>query len=123
MRNLIKYKDYYGSVEFDEEDMIFFGKVQFVRALISYEGQTAKEIVMAFHEAVDDYLNVCQKRNIEPEKPFKGSFNIRIGEKLHEQLAITANKFGTSINDFVKKAINHEIQKVGWFSVNVKLIF
>ena len=113
MRNLIKYKDYYGSVEFDEEDMIFFGKVQFVRALISYEGQTAKEIVMAFHEAVDDYLNVCQKRNIEPEKPFKGSFNIRIGEKLHEQLAITANKFGTSINDFVKKAINHEIQKVG----------
>ena len=123
MRNLIKYKDYYGSVEFDEEDMIFFGKVQFVRALISYEGQTAKEIVMAFHEAVDDYLHVCQKRNIEPEKPFKGSFNIRIGEKLHEQLAITANKFGTSINDFVKKAINHEIQKVGWFSVNVKLIF
>ena len=123
MRNLIKYKDYYGSVEFDEEDMIFFGKVQFVRALISYEGQTAKEIVMAFHEAVDDYLNVCQKRNIEPEKPFKGSFNIRIGEKLHEQLAITANKFGTSINDFVKKAINHEIQKVGQFSVNVKLIF
>ena len=123
MRNLIKYKDYYGSVEFDEEDMIFFGKVQFVRALISYEGQTAKEIVMAFHDAVDDYLNVCQKRNVEPEKPFKGSFNIRIGEKLHEQLAITANKFGTSINDFVKKAINHEIQKVGQFSVNVKLIF
>lgn len=111
MKNLIKYKHYYGSVEFDEEDMIFFGKVQFVRALISYEGQTAQEIVNALHDAIDDYLNVCQERKVEPEKPFKGSFNVRIGEQLHEQLAITANKFGTSINDFVKTAINHEIQK------------
>ncbi|WP_208123259.1 type II toxin-antitoxin system HicB family antitoxin [Facilibium subflavum] len=108
-QNLMKYKDYYGSIEFDEESMIFYGKVQFIRSLVSYEGETAKEILNAFHEAIDDYLATCKQNDVEPEKSFKGSFNIRIGTKLHEEVAIKANQMGTSVNDFVKAAIMHEL--------------
>ena len=54
--NMIQYKGYVGSVEFSEEDGIFYGKVMGVRSLISYEGANEKELLNDFHAAIDDYL-------------------------------------------------------------------
>ena len=59
MGNTIQYKGYVGSVEFSEEDGIFYGKVMGVRSLISYEGENEKELLNDFHNAVDDYLKTC----------------------------------------------------------------
>lgn len=56
MNNTMENKGYVGSVEFSEEDALFFGKVLGVRALISYEGENARDLVEDFHSAVDDYL-------------------------------------------------------------------
>ena len=56
MNNTMEYKGYVGSVEFSEEDALFFGKVLGVLALISYEGENACDLVEDFHSAVDDYL-------------------------------------------------------------------
>ena len=56
MNNTMEYKGYVGSVEFSEEDALFFGKVLGVRALISYEGENARDLVEDFQSAVDDYL-------------------------------------------------------------------
>ena len=68
MSNTMKYKDYIGSVEFSESDGVFFGKVMGIRALVSYEGETAKDLVEDFHGAVDDYLALCEEQGVEPEK-------------------------------------------------------
>ena len=56
INNTMEYKGYVGSVEFSEEDVIFYGKVMGIRSLISYEGENARELVEGFHEAVDDYI-------------------------------------------------------------------
>jgi predicted HicB family RNase H-like nuclease len=109
MNNLLKYKSYHGSVEFDEESMIFYGKVQFIRGLISYEAENAKELIDSFHGAIDEYLEDCKIRGIEPEKPFKGTLNVRLGTELHEKVAIAAANMGTSINDFIKQSLNKNI--------------
>ena len=42
MKNIMEYKGYLGSVEFSEEDEMFFGRVLGIRSLISYEGDNAK---------------------------------------------------------------------------------
>lgn len=64
MSSVMKYKDYIGSVEFSEEDQLFYGKVLGIHSLISYEGESAKELIQDFHEAVDDYLEfMCRKKN------------------------------------------------------------
>ena len=70
MKNTMEYKGYVGSVEFSEEDGVFFGKVMGIRSLISYEGTTAKELVNDFHEAVDDYLNLCEEQKKEPSRSY-----------------------------------------------------
>ena len=72
MSNCMQYKGYVGSVEFSENDEVFFGKVQGIRSLISYEGTNVSELVSDFHKAVDDYLLTCctfhQKDNNEIDK-------------------------------------------------------
>ena len=90
MNNTMEYKGYVGSVEFSEPDGVFFGKVIGIRALLSYEGTNATELVEDFHGVVDDYLELCESEGKEPERAYKGSFNIRISPELHKHLAIRA---------------------------------
>ena len=66
MNNTIQYKGYAGSVEFSEEDGLFYGKVMGIRSLISYEGENARELIDDFHAAVDDYLEMCQDTSGSP---------------------------------------------------------
>lgn len=109
MNNTIEYKGYVGSVEFTEEDGVFFGKVQGIRSVISYEGTTAAELVEDFHGAVDDYLALCEAEGKEPERAYKGSFNIRISPELHKQLAISASAKQVSLNNLIETALKSYI--------------
>jgi predicted HicB family RNase H-like nuclease len=110
MKDLILYNGYYGSVHFDSEDLIFHGKIEFIRALVSYEAIDAKGLKKAFEEAVDDYLEMCQSQKIQPEKPFKGSLNVRLGPELHRQVAIVAEQRHLSINKFIADTLNQAMQ-------------
>ena len=109
MNNTIEYKGYVGSVEFSEEDGLFFGKVMGIRAMISYEGRDAKELISDFHGAVDDYLVMCSSEGIEPEKAYKGSFNIRITPELHRKAVIAAAARQMSLNSFVESSIERAV--------------
>ena len=105
MNNTMEYKGYVGSVEFSEEDALFYGKVLGIRSLISYEGNNAAELVADFHGAVDDYLEVCAQSGTEPEKAYKGSFNVRISPELHKQAVVAAMAQNVSLNSFVEASI------------------
>ncbi len=103
--SLMSYKDYLGSVEFDEAERIFHGKLEFIRALVSYEAEDAEGLIQAFHDAVDDYLEHCEERGVPPEKPLKGSFNVRVGPDLHRRAVIAAAHAGVSLNAFTTQAL------------------
>ncbi len=111
MKDMMRYKSYYGSVHYDPDEPIFYGKLKFIKALVSYEAKDAHGIKMAFEKAVDDYLQLCQQNNITPEMPFKGSFNIRTGHKLHQQIALAAQRQGLSINKYICNLLIREYQK------------
>ena len=99
-----------GSVEFSEEDGVFFGKVQGVRALISYEGTNASELLNDFHEAIDDYLSLCEKEGRMPEIAYKGSFNVRIPAELHRKAALYAITHELSLNRFIEEAVEDKLK-------------
>ena len=105
MKDLMNYKDYYGSVHFESEDLIFHGKIEFIRALVTYEATDAKGLKKAFEDAVNDYLNTCEEQNIEAEKPFKGSLNVRLGPELHRSIAIAAAQNDWTINRFITETL------------------
>ncbi|MCP4589109.1 MAG: antitoxin HicB [bacterium] len=64
MRDLMEYKGYDGSVHYNDDDRLFYGKLEFIRGLISYEGHDVSSLRTAFEDAVDDYLELC----VEPGK-------------------------------------------------------
>lgn len=105
MKNTMEYRGYVGSVEFSEPDSTFFGQVMGIRGLISYEGATASELIDDFHGAVDDYLELCQIQGIEPERAYKGSFNVRISPELHRKAAICAAAQNISLNSLVEQSL------------------
>ena len=106
MKNTMEYKGYIGNVEFSEDDGVFFGKVQGIRSLISYEGTNASELVSDFHGAVDDYLALCKEDGTSPEVPYKGSLNVRFrNREIHRQAAIYAIQHEQSLNSFIEEAV------------------
>ena len=105
MNNTIQYKGYIGSVEFSEEDSIFYGKVMGIRSLISYEGESARELLADFHGAVDDYLESCKAEGKEPEVAFKGSFNILLSPELHKRIYIYAATHQMSMNRYIEEIL------------------
>jgi len=105
MKDMMHYKEYFGSVHYSDEDRVFYGRVEFIRALVSYEGTDVDSLRGAFEEAVDDYLEACREQGAPPEKPFKGSFNVRVGPVLHQRIAMAATRKGVSLNKFIAGAL------------------
>ena len=111
MSNYLEYKGYLGSVEFSKEDNCLYGKVLGIRSLISYEGQSVDELKSSFEYMLDEYLAECKAENIEPEKPYKGSLNVRIGSDTHRILAMQAQAKNMTINSYIKEIIDQYIKK------------
>ena len=109
MISTMKYKGYIGSVEASEEDNCLYGKVLFINSFLSYEGRSLDELKTDFCYAVDDYLELCEEKGWEPEKPFKGSFNVRVAPEVHRALARAAALKGKSLNKYVSEVLSHAI--------------
>ena len=54
MKDFLEYKDYLGSVHFNADDEIFYGKIECIDDLISFEGNTVNELKTAFIELIRD---------------------------------------------------------------------
>lgn len=105
-KQILKYKNFEGSVEVSLEDGCLYGKVLFIRDAIMYEGINVSEIQAEFEKAVDQYLEDCTTLNREPNKPYSGTFNVRTGRSRHEALASYANRKNITLNDAVNKGID-----------------
>jgi len=110
MKDTMSYKGYTGSVHYSDEDRVLFGKVEYIRSLISYEGTDVDALRNAFAEAVDDYLDLCQQEGRPPEQPFSGTFNVRTGPDLHRRAAWLARAQGTTLNRVVSEALQRYLQ-------------
>ena len=105
MNNVLEYNGYLGSVEYSSEDDCFFGKIVGVNDLVTFEGTSTVELKQAFHEAVEDYLLMCERNGKSPEKPYKGSFNVRIRPEVHRKATLYASAHGKTLNSLVEEAI------------------
>ena len=110
MKNTISYKGYYGSVEFSDEDNVFFGKIIGINDRITYEGEDAKSLRRDFEDAVDEYIELCSQMGKEPEKSYKGTLSVKIAPTLHRQLAVFSASNGKKLNTIIEEAIREYIQ-------------
>lgn len=122
MNSMLEYKGYHADIKFDADDEIFIGEVFGIADSLNFHGQSVSEIKEMFHQSIDNYLQLCKEIGKEPEKEFKGTFNVRISSENHKRVALAARKKNITLNQFVSNAIEHELNKENDLSTNWKLI-
>lgn len=110
MKNMMEYKGYYAHIQYSDEDNCFFGTIAGIADVVSFEGNSTEELKEAFVEAVEDYLDICKRQGKEPQKAYKGSFNVRINPELHKRAVLTATADGISLNQLVEKAVENYVK-------------
>jgi len=101
----LTHKGFTGSGEMSLEDDCLIGRVLFIDDIITYDGATVGELMENFRAAVDHYLDYCKRTGKPANKPYSGTFNVRIGPQLHREAVIAANAASVNLNDFVTTAI------------------
>ena len=110
MNNILEYMGYYTKIEYSSEDRILHGRIEGIGDLITFQSAEATKIEEEFQNAIDDYLTFCEEVGKDPDKSYKGSFNIRINPDLHKKLAIKAFKNNESLNQTVENAIREYLK-------------
>ena len=106
---MMEYKGYIGKVDFDDEAGIFHGEVVNLRDVITFAGESVTELRQAFQESVDDYLAFCAERNEPPEKPFSGTFTVRVTPELHRAISVQARLANKSLNSYVGNLLKRSV--------------
>lgn len=109
MKDILQYKNFIGSVHFNADDEVFFGKIEGIEDLVSFEGNNVIDLKKAFEESVNDYLILCKETGKKAEKSYKGSFNVRVAPEIHKKAKLLAVMQGISLNQFIQKAVEQEV--------------
>jgi predicted HicB family RNase H-like nuclease len=109
--NILTYKNYIGSVSFSSQDEVFYGKIEHINDLITFESDNAHDLKKAFEEAVNDYISFCKEKGTIPDKPFKGSFNVRVKPSVHKLAYQKAIQKGMSLNKFIETTLEKELKE------------
>jgi predicted HicB family RNase H-like nuclease len=102
---MLKYKGYTGHVEFDDAAGLFHGEVLDLRDVITFQGKSVEELDQAFRDSIDDYLEFCQERDEEPDKPFSGRLMLRLPPPLHREVYLRARREGKSLNQWIAEKL------------------
>lgn len=108
---MIEYRGYHASVEYDSEDDIFVGEVFGITDSLNFHGTSIVELKEMFAQCIDNYLDLCRKVGKNPDKEFKGTFNVRIPPEMHKKAALEAQKQKITLNQYVTKAIEQSFEK------------
>lgn len=108
--NLMMHAGFSGSMEASLEDECLHGRVLFIDDIVTYEGETVAALKEAFVAAVDRYIAYCAQNGRPANKPFSGSFNVRVGPDLHKAAALLAAQRGIKLNELVVNALRSYVE-------------
>ena len=109
MKDVITYKGFIGSVHFASEDKVFYGKIEGINDLITFEGESVSQLEEGFKYMVDEHIKDCEKNSLPLEKSYKGNLNIRLAPELHKKATHYAALKGISLNQYINEAIRKEL--------------
>jgi len=110
--NLIEYKGYLGHVEYDPDDEILHGKVVNIDDMITFAADSPKEVKKAFEESVDEYMAYCKEQGGEPDKPYSGSFRLRMPRDVYQDVGYGAKVCDVSMNTFLVEEAEKAAKRV-----------
>ena len=109
--SLMKLDGYSAKIEYDAERDRFRGEILGLNGEADFYGRNPKELRAEFRKSLQVFLEVCKEKGVDPHRLYSGKFNLRISPRLHEQLAITAQAKGVSINTLAHEVLQGAIRR------------
>ena len=107
--NLMTHKGCNARIEYSHEDDCLIGHIAGIRDVIGFHGDSVAELHAAFADAVDDYLETCERLGRAPQKPYSGKLMLRIDPLLHAQAAAIAEAKGKSLNAWTQEVLQQAV--------------
>lgn len=98
--NTMTYRKYTARIDYSDDDGCFIGHIIGINDVVGFHGESVAELRAAFEEAVDDYLETCEKLNRTPQKPYSGNLMLHIPPEVHAAITMAAEVSGKSINQW-----------------------
>lgn len=106
MNNTMNYKGYTANIEYSAEDQCFIGHLTGITDIVGFHGESINELRQSFEEAVNDYIETCDKLNKAPQQLYSGNLILRIPPQTHAAIANAAKMSGKSINQWAAETLN-----------------
>ena len=88
----------------------FVGHIAGIKDVVGFHAESVTDLKLAFHEAVEDYLEVCKLTKKTPQKPYSGQLMLRVPPEIHAAVATAAQLSGKSINQWATETLERETQ-------------
>jgi predicted HicB family RNase H-like nuclease len=98
--NTMTYRGYIARIDYSDEDSCFIGHIAGINDVVGFHGESVAELRAAFEEAVDDYLETCEKLHRPPHKSYSGNLMLRIPPEIHAAITTAAEVSGKSVNQW-----------------------
>lgn len=106
--NIMETEGFKAKIEYDAELDMFRGEILGLSGGADFYGKNPKELRRELKKSLQTYLEVCEKKGINPLKNYSGKFNVRISPELHEKISVKASGEGKTLNKWVENAFKEK---------------
>ena len=86
---MISYKGYTGVFEYDETIDALAGHMVDIAGEIYFEGRSVEEVKESARRAVDHYLQACEARGVNSDRPYSGKITVSTSPEVHRARVIS----------------------------------
>lgn len=108
--NSMHYKGYTAKVWYSEEDGCFVGRLMGITDIVSFDGDTVKQLEDAFHGMVDHYVEASERLGVAAQKPYSGKVTLRMDPAVHARAAMEAEAAGKSFNQWLNETLEQSLR-------------
>ncbi|MBL6991243.1 MAG: type II toxin-antitoxin system HicB family antitoxin [Bacteriovoracaceae bacterium] len=108
---MLKYKGILGRVTYDDDKETFYGKLVGIADNITFETIDIGDIEYEFQVAVNDYLEACQSRGINPNVDLSSEIMINIGQQRHRDILKITKLKDIELSEWLLEAIDEKLKR------------
>ena len=110
------YKGYIATVEYEDSEELFYGHVvnSGTSSIATFAAADVEGLKREFRISIDDYLASCEEDGVEPQKPYSGKLNLRLGTELFTTASPSLSmQSNTSLNSWIRQALEEKVSASG----------
>lgn len=103
------FKGYDARLEYDEIKDSYRGVILGLNGSTDFYGRTNKELRRAFKQSLEEFMDFCRERGIQPHAHCSGKLNLRIPFWVHERLVMHAREERVPIEALIFKYLANSL--------------